>query len=79
VVKKEWKDYAYPLQQIVVKIQGRRNSYREDMIHQLELVIARLRSGEDHGADHDDDFGYVFEVAQSEHGPSFFDEVADSY
>lgn len=79
MVSKEWKDHAYPLQQIVVKVQGRRNSYREDLIHQLELVIARLRTGEQRGAGHDDDFGYLFEVTRSEDGPSFFDEAADSY
>jgi hypothetical protein len=38
-----WIDHAYPLQQIVVQLQGRLRSTREDIISQLEEVTKRLK------------------------------------
>ncbi|HCD8446469.1 hypothetical protein RVU96_16495 [Bordetella avium] len=72
----EWIEHAYPLQQVVVRLQGTRHSDREAIIDQLETVLARLRAGETNGTDHDDDFGYSFSVVDASPGPSFFDEPA---
>lgn len=73
-----WKQHAYPLQQVTIRLQGTRHSERESVIQQLEGVIARLRNGEVVGCEHDDDFGYDFVVNTSVDGPSFFDEPAGS-
>lgn len=73
-----WIDHAYPLQQITVQIQGTRHSDRAAVIGQLETVLARLRAGDLSGQDHDDDFGYRFNVDPASAGPSFFDAPAGS-
>lgn len=78
MVSQEWIEHAYPLQQITVQIQGTRHSDRAALIDQLETVIARLRTGEQRGSEHDDDCGYRFEVAMCTKGPSFFDQPAGS-
>ncbi|QYF92535.1 hypothetical protein KY495_17555 [Massilia sp. PAMC28688] len=57
-----WIKHAYPLQQITIKLQGTRHSSRENVINQLETVLARLKSGDVTGASHDYDFGYQFDV-----------------
>lgn len=75
-VTQGWKAHAYPLQQITIQLQGTRHSEREAMIGQLETVLARLRSGELTGEEHDDDFGYRFQVMPASDGPSFFEEPA---
>ncbi len=71
-----WIDHAYPLQKVTVQLQGTKHSDRADIIGQLETVLARLRSGDLMGHDHDDDFGYRFAVESASPGPSFFDEPA---
>jgi hypothetical protein len=70
-----WIEHAYPLQQIVVQLQGRLRSTREDIISQLEEVTRRLKAGDEFGEKHDDDFGYRFEV-KAEQMDSFFDTPA---
>ncbi len=75
---KNWIAHAYPLQQITVKLQGIKHSDRAAIIGQLETVLARLRAGDLKGQDHDDDFGYRFNVETASSGPSFFDEPAGS-
>jgi len=77
-VSDAWVKHAYPLQQIVIQLQGTRHSYREAVIAQLETVLARLRAGEKKGSVHDDDFGYAFEVIEASMGPSFFDKPCES-
>jgi hypothetical protein len=69
-----WKTHAYPLQQVVIHLQGTRHSDRNAIIEQLETVLSRLRSGDMKGTEHDDDFGYSFECRESASGPSFFGE-----
>ena len=73
-----WKQHAYPLQQVTICLQGTHHSDRESVIGQLEVVLARLRAGDVCGSEHDDDFGYDFEVNPASDGPSFFDEPAAS-
>lgn len=73
-----WIDHAYPLQQITVQLQGTRHSDRNAIIAQLETVLARLRAGDLSGQDHDDDFGYRFNVDHASEGPTFFDGPAGS-
>ncbi|WP_058048818.1 hypothetical protein [Janthinobacterium sp. Ant5-2-1] len=71
-----WIKHAYPLQQITIELQGTRHSKREDVIGQLETVLAKLKKGELEGVLHDDDFGYRFQVQPAVPGPSFFDASA---
>jgi len=71
-----WIKHAYPLQQITIQLQGTRHSNREDVIGQLETVLAKLKKGELEGVLHDDDFGYRFQVQSAVPGPSFFDAPA---
>lgn len=73
-----WIRHAYPLQQITVHLQGTRHSDREAIIAQLVTVLERLKRGDMHGEEHDDDFGYRFSVEPTSPGPSFFDEPAAS-
>lgn len=68
-----WADHAYPLQQVTVRLQGTKHSDRAAIIKQLETVLARLRAGDTNGEEHDDDFGYRFQVIPASQGPSFFD------
>lgn len=75
---KEWIEHAYPLQQITIKLQGTRHSERASIIGQLETVLDRLKAGDLYGYDHDDDYGYTFEVVAISNGPSFFDSAAGS-
>ncbi len=70
---KAWIEHAYPLQQITVQLQGIRQTERQRVIEQLETVLARLRAGELTGEDHDDDFGYRFEINPAS-TDSFFDK-----
>lgn len=72
----KWIDHAYPLQQVTIRLQGTRHSRKEEIISQLESVLARLRAGDDTGSSHDDDFGYAFEYHAAVPGPSFFEESA---
>lgn len=72
-VNERWTAHAYPLQQVTVLAQGTRHSERADLIAQLEAAIARLKAGEDHGHEHDDDFGYSFVKRDASEGPSFFE------
>ncbi|ECA9274749.1 hypothetical protein ET874_23285 [Salmonella enterica subsp. enterica serovar Enteritidis] len=72
-----WIEHAYPLQQVTILLQGTRHSEREDIISQLEIIISRLKNGENTGFEHDDDFGYSFQYDASAVGKSsFFDEAA---
>lgn len=71
-----WIAQAYPLQQVVIKLQGTRHSDRNDLLAQLEEVAARIRHGDLSGTSHDDDFGYAFHVNAASPGPSLFDEPA---
>lgn len=71
-----WIAEAYPLQQVVIKLQGTRHSDRDDLLAQLEEVAARIRQGDLCGTTHDDDFGYTFNVELASPGPSLFDEPA---
>ncbi len=70
---KEWIKQAYPLQQVVVKLQGTRLSDRSAIIDQIEVVLEKLRSGDTKGCAHDDDFGYSFELTEASAEASFFD------
>ena len=67
-----WREHAYPLKQITIRLQGTRHSDNESIIKQLETITARLRAGDLSGYSHDDDFGYSFDSVSSD-GPSFFD------
>ncbi|EJT0823836.1 TPA: hypothetical protein PBR04_005529, partial [Escherichia coli] len=52
-------------------------SEREDIISQLEIILSRLKNGENTGFEHDDDFGYSFQYDAAAVGKSsFFDEAA---
>lgn len=70
----DWKAHAYPLQQVVIKLQGTRQSSRMAIVNQLEIVRSRLQVGEAKGSEHDDDFGYAFKYERAVDGPSFFNE-----
>lgn len=76
IMNEYWTKHAYPLQQITIQLQGTRHSSRDDVIDQLEAVLARLKKGELEGSSHDDDFGYQFQVQPAAPGPSFFDAPA---
>ncbi|EOO9660518.1 hypothetical protein CG408_RS24265, partial [Escherichia coli] len=72
-----WIEHAYPLQQVTILLQGTRHSEREDIISQLEIILSRLKNGENTGFEHDDDFGYSFQYDAAAIGKSsFFDEAA---
>ena len=65
------------LQQVTILLQGTRHSEREDIISQLEIILSRLKNGENTGFEHDDDFGYSFQYDAAAVGKSsFFDEAA---
>jgi hypothetical protein len=74
----EWREHAYPLQQITIKLQGTRRSDRTAILQQLDGIAARLRAGEITGQEDDDDFGYQFKVEGQSNGPSFFDDASSS-
>lgn len=76
MANENWIEHAYPLQQITVQLQGTRHSDRSAIIAQLETVLERLKSGDQIGKSHDDDFGYRFVVEPESNGPSFFSEPA---
>ena len=76
MANESWIKHAYPLQQITIKLQGTRHSSRDDVIGQIEVVLARLKGGDLAGSSHDDDFGFQFEVQSASPGPSFFDAPA---
>lgn len=67
----EWRQHAYPLKQITIRLQGTRRSNNESIINQLETIAARLRAGDVSGYQHDDDFGYSFDFETCD-GSSFF-------
>lgn len=67
-----WTSDAYPLKQMLVRIQGTKFSSRDDLLCQLDSVATRLRNGDSSGEDHDDDYGYSFVVTEVAKGPSFF-------
>jgi hypothetical protein len=77
-MNEEWVAYAYPLQQITIRLQGTRHSDRAAIVRQLERVVARLQADEAMGEEGDDDIGYVFEVNGASAGPSFFDAPAST-
>lgn len=60
-----WADHAYPLQQILITLQGTKHSDRQQMILLLEEVLERLKLGDRYGMHHDDDFGYEFKSLES--------------
>ncbi len=68
-----WKEHAYPLKQITIKLQGTRHSNNEDLIGLLKLVTRRLEEGREQGKAGDDDFGYLFNV-ESNVWQSIFDD-----
>lgn len=72
-----WVAHAYPLQQIAIELQGRRDSRREDITGQLAEVADRLAQGDLRGESSDDDFGYRFRVVEASSGPSYFDQPAN--
>jgi hypothetical protein len=74
-VSSRWREHAYPLRQLTVRIQGTRHHDNELLATQLATVADRLRAGDIVGHHHDDDCGYAFELAESPEGPSFFDEA----
>jgi hypothetical protein len=59
----EWLAHAYPLKSITIKLQGTKHSTLDAMINQLNDVADRIKAGDFLGYEHDDDFGYWFEVA----------------
>jgi len=73
-----WITHAYPLPQVIVKLQGTRHTDKAEIIGLLETVLNRLKSGDVRGCEHDDDFGYVFEYQAASSGSSFFDDPAGS-
>jgi hypothetical protein len=75
----QWIDHAYPLQQILIQLQGTRHSDRSDIIQQLETVLSKLKAREVTGQAHDDDFGYCFEYFAASLGPSIFDTLPDQH
>ncbi len=75
-VSASWRERAYPLQQLTVRIQGTRRHSVEDLAFQLDQVAERLRSGSLSGHRYDDDCGYAFSLVESPEGPSFFPGAA---
>ncbi|MHC5194834.1 hypothetical protein ACYSUW_13865 [Pseudomonas frederiksbergensis] len=71
-----WIEHAYPLYQLTIKLQGTRHSNPDVIIAQLARVTKRLEAGDATGYDHDDDFGYHFELVKESPGPSFFNGPA---
>lgn len=71
---KEWIAHTRPLKQLFIQIQGTRHSSRDDVVAQLETVLAKLKKGDTKGECHDDDFGHSFEYRDDVPGPSLFDE-----
>lgn len=55
-----WRNAAYPLQVLDIKIQGARYSSKEAMIGLLRDVIDQLEKGQMCGSTEDDDFGYQY-------------------
>lgn len=55
-----WRNAAYPLQLLDIKIQGARYSSKEAMIGLLRDVIGQLEKGQMSGSAEDDDFGYQY-------------------
>lgn len=60
------------MQQVTILLQGTRHSEREDIISQLEIILSRLKNGENTGFEHDDDFGYSFQYDAAAVGKSSF-------
>ena len=73
-INPRWREQAYPLKQITIRLQGTRHSDVPHIVAQLDKIRDRLLQGDITGTDHDDDFGYAFSVAESPDGPSFFDD-----
>lgn len=76
--KTEWGKHAYPLQQMTVSVQlqGTRHSERQGVVGLLDDVVRRIKAGEVSGEDHDDDFGYRFNISSANGGATFFDDPA---
>ena len=74
----QWVAHAYPLKQLLIKVQGTRHHEKHALIGQLEDVIERLKKGDVIGHDHDDDFGYSFEYKEEATEPTFFKIPAGS-
>lgn len=55
-----WRNTAYPLQLLDIKIQGARYSSKEAMIGMLRNVLSQLEKGHLSGSAEDDDFGYQY-------------------
>ncbi|GDM59556.1 hypothetical protein BvCmsNSP038_03709 [Escherichia coli] len=56
---------------------GDNNEDKNSPPFQLEIILSRLKNGENTGFEHDDDFGYSFQYDAAAVGKSsFFDEAA---
>lgn len=77
-INSQWVAHAYPLKQIVIKVQGTRHQEKAALIGQLEIALERLKKGDAAGQEHDDDFGYFFEYTPEAVDASFFSEPAGS-
>lgn len=62
-------------QPLTLKRQGTKPSPLDDLLSQLQHSAHRVNAGNPLGYDHDDDFGYVFEVV-NETDVTFFADPA---
>jgi hypothetical protein len=62
-VNSNWQRLAFPLKQITIKRQGTEHSTLDDLLSRLQHIAGRVNAWYNLGYNHDDDFGYVFEVA----------------
>lgn len=74
-VNSNWQRLAFPLKQITIKRQGTEQPTLDDLLSRLQHIAGRVNAWYNLGYDHDDDFGYVFEVAD-ETGVTFFADPA---
>ena len=74
-VNSNWQPLALPLKAITLKRQGTKHSPLDDLLSQLQHSVDRVNAGNTLGYDHDDDFGYVFEVV-NETDVTFFADPA---
>ena len=74
-VNSNWQQLAFPLKQIAIKRQGTKHSTLDDLLSQLQHSADRVNAENALGYDHDDDFGYVFEVV-NETNVTFFADSA---
>jgi hypothetical protein len=78
MISDSWKEHAYPLKAITIQIQGTRRSELSSMIAQLDEIKLKLLSGLTQGREHDDDFGYRFDVQSNQTTSVFGDAPAGS-